>query len=322
MAKSALLGLSALLATTLLSPAAIRAQQPTAAKPVTTEGSRLAVPGGTIWYRVVGARGATPLVVLHGGPGIPSVYLKSMEALGDERVVVRYDQLGAGYSDVVKDTALFTIPRFVQELDSLRAHLGFERMHVYGHSWGSILALEYYRAHPAHVASLVLASPVLDMPAFFANQPKLLAAISEAALRAAELQESGQPFDTAAFRAGMREFGKRHIQHTVPRPDADTMRMLENGLVAAHMNGSSVLTPNGTLKNYDATSFLKHITAPVLYVVGETDFSGPEIAARFAGLTPNARLVVLPGAGHMTTWDNPAANLDAIRTFLHEVDRR
>jgi proline-specific peptidase len=302
----------------LLIPCALCAQDPVP----TRVGTRLPVPGGTIWYRAGGSQGEVPLVVLHGGPGIPSVYLKSLDALEDERIVVRYDQLGAGYSDVVEDTALFTIDRFVQELDSLRSHLGLERMHVYGHSWGSILALEYYRAHPTRVASLVLASPVVDMRAFFANVPKLIGAISPAALQALELQEKGQPFDTVAFRTGLGEFNRRHVQRTMPRPDADTMRTLENRAVAAHLNGSRILHPDGALKDYDATPFLAEIRVPVLYLVGENDFSGPDIAARFASLTPAARLVVLPGSGHMMTWDSPAAHADAVRAFLREVDRR
>jgi pimeloyl-ACP methyl ester carboxylesterase len=58
--------------------------------------------------------------------------------------------------------------------------------------------------------------------------------------------------------------------------------------------GSSVLRPNGTLKDYDATPLLKEIGVPVLYLVGETDFSGPDLAQRFASLTPHARLKVIP----------------------------
>ena len=139
---------SALLLPLVAYSSVLRAQNTTQNRPVPTDGSRLAVPGGQIWYRVVGRGSGTPVILLHGGPGNPSVYLKSLEALGDERVVVRYDQLGAGYSDVVHDTALFNIPHFVEELEQLRRHLALDRVHLYGHSWGATLAVEYYRAHP------------------------------------------------------------------------------------------------------------------------------------------------------------------------------
>ncbi len=289
---------------------------------ITTEGSRLAVPGGTIWYRVVGGGSGTPVILLHGGPGLPSMYLKSLEALGDERVVVRYDQLGSGYSEVVKDTALFSVRHYVEELDSLRGHLGLARMHVYGHSWGSILALEYYRAHPEHVASLVLASPVLDMQAFYANQRRLMAALSGPALRAAQLEESGQPYDTATFRAATRQYMTRYSQHQVPPGDRDTMRTMGNMAVTTHLNGSSMFTPNGVLKDYNATGFLKNVRVPVLYVVGDSDFAGPQLARHFAELTPHARFVAIPGSGHMMMWDQPVANVAVVRSFLREVDGR
>jgi proline iminopeptidase len=52
---------------------------------------RLAVPGGHIWYTVSGTAGPAPVVLLHGGPGFSSYYLRAFEDLGDERIVVRYD---------------------------------------------------------------------------------------------------------------------------------------------------------------------------------------------------------------------------------------
>src|SRR5262249_8503449 len=90
------------------------------------------------------------------------------EDLGDDRPVVRYDQLGGGKSSKITDTTMFTIPHFVAELDSLRRALGDDKVHLMGHSWGTILAVEYYLAHPEHVASLTLGSAALDIPAWSA----------------------------------------------------------------------------------------------------------------------------------------------------------
>ncbi len=71
-----------------------------------------------------------------------SFYLKPFEELGNERQVIRYDQLGGGKSDKVTDTTLFTIDHFVKELDLLRTHLGLKKWNVFGHSWGTVIALE------------------------------------------------------------------------------------------------------------------------------------------------------------------------------------
>src|SRR5437879_3781719 len=58
----------------------------------------LDVPGGPIWYRVAGTGSGTPLLLLHGGPGARSCRLSALAALGDERPIVFYDQLGSGRS--------------------------------------------------------------------------------------------------------------------------------------------------------------------------------------------------------------------------------
>ncbi len=57
------------------------------------------VEGGRVWYRIVGSGNATPLVLLHGGPGAPSHYLNPLEQISEDRPVIFYDQLGAGRSD-------------------------------------------------------------------------------------------------------------------------------------------------------------------------------------------------------------------------------
>ena len=300
---------------------ALRAQDPVATRRALTNGSRLVVPGGQIWYRVVGAGNGTPVILLHGGPGNPSVYLKSLEALGDERLVVRYDQLGGGYSDVVHDTSLFNIRHFVEELDSLRRHLALDRVHLYGHSWGATLALEYYRAHPQHIASLTLASETLDLPAFFANVRRLFSEMPDSLARAVQLRATGQPSDSGAFRAAMTRF-RSYFTRSPVLAEMDTLQRFMNDEIAAYMNGTSPFTPGGTLREYNATPFLSQVRVPVLFTVGEFDVAGPENVKRHASLTPGARLVVIPGAGHHTQWDNLPATLAAVRSFLRDVDSR
>ena len=151
----------------------------TAADTLAAGEARLAVDGGRIWYKVSGSGTATPTILLHGGPGFASFYMKSQEAISADRPVVRYDQLGAGHSDHITDTAMFNIAHFVRELDSLRSHLGYDKVHVIGHSWRTILGLEYYRAHPEHVASLTPMSPALDMSAWERNAKRLVKTLSD-----------------------------------------------------------------------------------------------------------------------------------------------
>src|SRR5262245_29989958 len=114
------------------------------------------VPGGKVFYRVVGSSSATPLLLVHGGPGFGSCSFASIAALGSTRPVVMYDQLGAGRSDRPKDADLWRIERFVEELASVRRALGLHRVHLLGQSWGAAIVAEYLiTKHPAGIESVI-----------------------------------------------------------------------------------------------------------------------------------------------------------------------
>jgi proline iminopeptidase len=280
----------------------------------------LAVPGGSIWYKRSGQGTATPVILLHGGPGFSSFYLKPLEEIGGDRPVIRYDQLGGGKSSKITDTTMFTIPHFVAELDSLRAALGMATVHLVGHSWGTILAFEYYRAHPDHVASLTLASPALNLPAWEANAKQLVATLSDSAQRAIKTRETEKKFDAPDYQAALNEFYGKYVWRRPVEADLDSMFKTVNENIYNYMQGPSEFTITGTLKPYDVTSSLNGIKVPTLYTVGEFDEANPDIVKGFAAKTPGAKVVVIPGAAHITTWDNPSAMTTAVRSFLLHAD--
>jgi proline iminopeptidase len=282
--------------------------------------ARLAVDGGSIWYKVSGPATGTPVVLLHGGPGYSSFYLKPLEIIKNEWPVVRYDQLGGGKSDRITDTTLMTIAHFVRELDSLRSHLGFAKMHLVGHSWGTILALEYYRAHPDHVASLTLSSPALDLPQWGRNTARLVTTLSPGAQHAIAEADSTHDYKSSGYQAAIDEFYGRYVwRHPIP-VDLDSLERTANATIYNYMNGPSEFTITGTLKNYNATSFLPKIRVPVLYTVGEFDEADTATVRHFARLTPGSEMVVLPLAAHVTPWDAAYAHVKALRAFLQHVD--
>ncbi len=114
--------------------------------------------GHEIYYRLFGS-GPETLVGLHGGPGPITAYLARLgELAGDGLQVLLYDQLGSGRSDRPDDDSLWAVPRFVEEVETVRTELGLGRVHLYGQSWGGMLALQYVLDHPEGVKSLVLSN--------------------------------------------------------------------------------------------------------------------------------------------------------------------
>jgi proline iminopeptidase len=257
---------------------------------------------------------------VHGGPGAGSYALKPLEALADERPVVRYDQLGAGRSDQVRDTELYVIPRFVAELDSLRAALGFERVHLVGQSWGGALALEYQRTHPERVTSLVLASPLISAPERIRARRALLATLSEAARNAIKESEAVGDYDSPDYLAAVSAYNERYVYRRPNAADQDSIVRSLRGGQFLHLWGPSEFTVTGTLRRHDATRRLRALRLPTLFLVGEHDAADTAAVRRYAGLVRDARFAVIPDAAHIMTWDNPQETSRIIREFLRSVD--
>lgn len=284
--------------------------------------AKLAVDGGNIWYKVSGAGTATPVVLLHGGPGYGSFYLKPMEALSDERPVVRYDQLGNGKSDRLTDTTKMTIAHFVAELEALRAKLGYDKLHVVGHSWGTILGYEYYKAHPQHVASLTLMSAALDIPTWEKNAKGFVRTLSDSAQKAIAKAEKDNKYDSKEYEAANNEFMAKYVVHNIRQADWDSTMQTVGMEQYMYFQGPSEYTIVGTLKRYNATPEFGKIAVPTLFTVGQFDEANPPTIKAQAKLVPNAQVVVIDSAAHLTMWDNEQQTVRAVREFLKKADAK
>ena len=111
--------------------------------------SFIPVSGGRVYCRQVGGACAPPLLVVHGGPGIPHQQLQPLEQLSVDRPVIFYDQLGCGKSDRPDCAHLWQTDRFVDELDEVRNNLASGAVHILGYSWGSMVAVDYALRKPA-----------------------------------------------------------------------------------------------------------------------------------------------------------------------------
>ena len=116
-----------------------------------------------VWTKRVGSNPATRLLLLHGGPGATHEYFEACDSYLPEAGIeyYYYDQLGSAYSDQPEDEELWTIPRFVEEVEQVRRALGLDGDNFYllGHSWGGVLAIEYAQHIPVRVIVGMLFSP-------------------------------------------------------------------------------------------------------------------------------------------------------------------
>jgi proline-specific peptidase len=281
------------------------------------------VPGGRVWYRIVGSGTATPLLLLHGGPGVPGYYLKPLAALADERPVIFYDQLGAGHSDPITDTTLLTVDRFVAELAAVRGALGLDEVHILGHSWGTMLATDYLLTEPAGVKSVILASPAISIPRWVADADTLLMTMPDSTQATVARHEADGTFDAPEYQAAVMAYYQRYLARKLPwSADLDSTFTQLSPVVYGYMWGPSEFTATGTLQAYDRTDRLHEITIPTLFTTGRYDEAPVPTVEYYRSLVPGAEMAIIENAAHLTMQDDSAENVRVVREFLRRVEGR
>ncbi len=288
---------------------------------LTREG-HISVPGGRVWYKIVGSGDTIPILVLHGGPGSPHNYLKPLESLSDERPVVFYDQLGCGNSDRPEDPNLWHTERFVEELAKVRQSLNLEQAHILGHSWGSMLAIDYALTKPEGIMSLILASPCLSVPRWIEDtaiyRKKLLIEVQEVLDR----NEVAGTTDSEEYEAAVMEFNRRHLYRLDPWPEVLEQTMAGAGLQVYHtMWGPSEFFIIGNLANYDSTSCLGEIAIPTLLTCGRYDEASPDATAWYQSLIPQAEIAIFENSSHMPHLEEMELYLQVVQEFLNGIDQ-
>ena len=279
------------------------------------------VEGGRVWYRVVGSGNETPLLLLHGGPGAPSYYLNPLEMVAEDRPVIFYDQLGAGRSDRPTDSALWRVDRFVNELAQVREALDLHEVHILGHSWGTMLAVDYMLTNPEGVQSLILASPALSVQRWSDDAKSLIAGLPITLQTIIERHENAGTTDDPEYQDAVMEYYKRYFSRSDPwSPDLETTFENINWEIYGLMWGPSEFTATGSLSAYEREDVLPELDLPVLFTAGRFDEATPGTVEHYQSLVPNSRIAIFENSAHMTMLDEPEAYVDTVRNFLNEVD--
>lgn len=278
-------------------------------------------PGGRVWYRIVGRGDATPLLVIHGGPGGTHHACEPLAALGDERPVVFYDQLGCGRSDRPGDPTLWTPSRFAAEVAAVRAALRLGGVHIFAHSWGTIVAVEHLLSQPGGVKSVVLAGPCISVPRFRADAARLVSALPDSVRRTLADHEAAGTTDSRAYQAAAAEFLKRHVYRGATTPEALRRASAGRGRdVYRRMWGPTESCVTGTLAQYDRSDALGRLRVPVLYTAGRHDECTPETTRWYAARTPQSDVRIFEHSAHLPHFEETGAYVEAVREFLRRHD--
>lgn len=284
------------------------------------------VDGYRVWYRIVGGGSdheGFPLLVLHGGPGVPHDYLENLEALASEtRRVVFYDQLGCGNSDHPDDPSLCRVSRFADELATVRRELGLDQVHILGQSWGGMLAIEYALRQPEGLVSLILANTLSSMPMWIAEANRLREELPPEVNATLLRHEEAGTTDDLAYQDAMNVFYARHVCRVIPMPEFVQRAFDKTGFVYNYMNGPSEFHVIGVIKDWDRTDRLSEIHVPTLIISGRYDESTPLINEVLHRGIVGSEWVLLENSSHLAHVEEPELYMQTVQVFLNRVEER
>lgn len=300
------------------------APPPASGETVKTAGIRLIPVDGKykVWTKKLG-RGPIRMLTLHGGPGVTLEYFECFEDFLPQAGVefYYYDQLGSFYSNQPDDPFLWTIDRFREEVEQVRAALGLEDFYLYGQSWGSMLAIEYVLKYPKHVKSLSLSSMTASIASYLDYVAKLRAALPKKMLATLEKYEAQGQYEAPEYQEAMFEgVYKRHVCRLDPWPDPVARAFKHiNTQVYGTMQGPNEFVVTGTFKDWDRWNDLAKIRVPTLVMGARFDEMNPEDIRKMGRLLPRSRTVILEKGSHLAMWDDQEAYFRALLAFLADV---
>ena len=265
--------------------------------------------------------GSDVLLLLNGGPGLPCDYLRDPHIpLADEGYrVVAFDQLGCGNSDRPDDPALWTIGRYVEEVETVRKALELENVHLLGQSWGGWLSIEYALTYPDEIRSLILANTCGDLPHLTTELNRMRNALGSETVAMMLHHESLGTFEHPEYQAAVTILNYRHVCRLKVWPESLLASVNDwNMGPYGTMQGPNEFLYIGNLKDWNRIPDMHKLQMPALIVTGTHDEIGPACAIKMDNALPNSQVVVLPNSSHVPFYEEPDAYFDALKNFLSQ----
>lgn len=261
------------------------------------------------------------LLLLNGGPGLPCDYLLTPHLpMRDEGwTVVSYDQLGCGESDQPEDASLWTLDRYVRELEEVVRALGLDRMHLLGHSWGTWLGTEFALRNQARIAKYVIADGDCDTPHLVGQLERLRAALGHDTVEMMKRREAAGTIDHPEYQAAITLLNYRHVCRldTWPQPLTRSLEKWNMGPYKT-IQGPNEFTYTGNIRDWTLIPKLGNLRVPCLVLCGEFDELPPPCSYRIHNALPDSRLHVFPGCSHMPFYEDPPPYFERLLAFLEE----
>src|SRR6187397_1996068 len=260
-----------------------------------------------VWVKRTGNNPRLRVLLLHGGPGATHEYFEAADSYlpGAGIEYYYYDQLGSAYSDQPKDTSLWDLPRFVDEVEQVRQALGLDRDNFYllGHSWGGILATEYALKYQQHLKGLIISNMMMSAASYNEYAHKvLMPAMDPNVLKQVLAFEQKKDYENPKYMELLvPEYYTQHILRMPPDqwPDPVNRAFAKlNKQIYVMMQGPSEMGLSGTLERWDRTADLPKLTVPTLVIGATHDTMEPKHMEWVSKQVKNGQFLLCPNGSH------------------------
>ena len=220
-----------------------------------------------------------------------------------------YDQLGSAHSDQPEDSTLWTIERFVDEVEQVRKALGLNKDNFYllGQSWGGMLSMEYAFRYQENLKGLIICNMMSSLDEYEKYAKEVLGPQMPPDVFAELMEiEKNTDFENPRYMELLMEH--HYPQHVLRKPldqwPAEINQALEqvNPNVYIYMQGYSEfgITPGASLEGWDVRDQLKSITVPTLVVGATYDTMDPIHMEWMSKEVANGRFLLCPKGSHLS----------------------
>lgn len=280
-----------------------------------------------VWTKRFGNNPKIKVLLLNGGPGATHEYFECFESFLPKEGIefIYYDQLACGNSDNPKDTSLFNLDNYVEEVEQVRKALNLDKSNFFllGHSWGGILAMQYSLKYQDNLKGLIISNMMASCPEYGKYADEVLAKQMDPAVLAEirKIEEKGD-FQNPRYMELLN--ANFYSQHTLrlaewPEPVTRSFAKLNNDFYTL-MQGPSEFGISGKLENWDVSKELKNIHVSTLVIGSTYDTMDPKYMEWMSKQIPGSQFLLCENGSHMCMYDDQLTYMNGLVKFLKAVE--
>ena len=232
------------------------------------------------------------------------------------------DQRGRGRSADRVQAEDVTLASDIADLEKVRQFFHLDSVVLLGHSWGTVLALEYALRYPQRVSRMILMNPG---PASADDYKQLRKDWLEK--RPEDMERRKAIAASAAYKEGdpdaVTAYYRIHFRPALVRPE-DYEKIIarlrasftKDGILKARAIEARLMNDTWSLPEFDLLPRLKSLRIPTLVIAGDHDFIPAATADHITQAIPNARMATLKECGHFSYLECPIAVREQIDAFF------